>query len=88
MKVGKYFVDGMCGDEIWEVNGCLYHSCVKRIPDNRSMLHTLTKLSHNSIFQLHKNKVKYLENSGFVVHVKSEHEFCEDVKNNQEMCTY
>jgi len=88
-KVGRYYVDGLCGTTVYEFHGCFWHGCPTCYPLDRSKLtHPRTHQSLSELFALTQKKQQVLESLGYTVVTKWELEFLADLKTNLKLKEY
>ena len=86
-KIGGYHVDGFSKENntVYEFNGCFYHGCPQCYPLDRTRVkHPRTQQSMSELYAITEKKRQTLENLGYRVVTKWEHEFQFDLKTNDQ----
>lgn len=87
VKIGNYKVDGLCGNTVYEFNGCYYHGCPKCLPKRNS--HTVNAgVTAEEAYQRTIARRQDIEARGYTVVEKWECELKQELKTNLEMKDY
>lgn len=87
IKVGPYRVDGQCGNKIYELYGCAWHGCPTCFP-RRQQLTPCYGLTMAEAFQRTLDRKLYLEQQGYELVEKWEHEIRAELKKDKVMAEY
>ena len=88
VQIGQYFVDGYCYEtkEVFEYNGCFWHGCPTCYPLNREEVKNVkTRESLEQMYEKTKLKQSRLEQQGYQVITKWQHDFQQDLKTNADL---
>jgi hypothetical protein len=98
MHVGQYKVDGMCGNRVYEMHGCMYvlfvlyfstarcryHGCPRCYP-NRSERLPVTNRTADELYQRTLDRHRYIESHGYEITTMWECELAEMMKTDLPM---
>ncbi len=85
-SIGKYKVDGLDGNTVFEFNGCAWHGCKKCYPVRDEILPS--KKTAEEAYQHTLEKKKYLETNGYHLRIIWECDFRKQLFYNRRMAKF